>query len=110
MLPVPNGDDGVWIPGAEHHWGGGIMMREETTDGGIFMASNVTNSTAVYNCYLRDEEGDIIGPHGDIERLRYLIEPEKRLLKAGELLWMTDKTRTNRFLSKKIHIANIFVL
>ena len=60
----------VFVPGAEHHWGGGMMMRRECVQGGIFMASNVAGTTAVWNCHINDEEGEFIGVHGDIEHLR----------------------------------------
>ena len=83
---------GIYVPGAEHGWGGGLMMREETILGGIFMASNVTGSCAVWNCRIRDQSGDIIGSHGNIERLRRLLGPPAKLLESGELVWMTDKT------------------
>ena len=29
----------AFVPGAEHHWGDGLMMRSEHVQGGIFMAS-----------------------------------------------------------------------
>ena len=67
-------------------------MRNERVEGGIFMASNVANTTAVWNCQIRDEDGDFIGPHGDIERFRGLLGPCARTLDAGELVWMTDRT------------------
>ena len=83
---------GRYVPGAEHHWGRGLMMRDEYTEGGIFLASNVSDTTAVWNCHINNEDGRMIGPHGDIERLRYLLGKPSYLLKAGELLWMTDRT------------------
>ena len=69
-----------------------MMMRDERVDGGIFMASNVAGTTAVWNCRVLDPHGEVIGPHGDIERLRPLVGPPARTLDAGELIWMTDKT------------------
>eukprot|EP00428_Durinskia_dybowskii_P066887 CAMPEP_0170379500 /NCGR_PEP_ID=MMETSP0117_2-20130122/13375_1 /TAXON_ID=400756 /ORGANISM="Durinskia baltica, Strain CSIRO CS-38" /LENGTH=505 /DNA_ID=CAMNT_0010634941 /DNA_START=66 /DNA_END=1583 /DNA_ORIENTATION=- len=83
---------GRFVPGAEHHWGRGIMMRGEKVEGGIFMASNVSNTTAVWNCHINDEGGNFIGTHGDIERFRPLLGDPSYVLKAGELLWMTDRT------------------
>lgn len=67
-------------------------MRDERIEGGIFMVSNVSDSTAVWNCRVHDKDGSIIGPHGNIERLRPLLGPPSKLLEAGELVWMTDKT------------------
>jgi hypothetical protein len=79
---------GSFIPGVEHHRGNGIMMRSERIEGGIFMASNVADSTAVWNTKLNDPFGDIVGLHGNIERLRAVLGPPTKLLKAGELIWM----------------------
>jgi hypothetical protein len=85
------GADGRFIPGAEHRWGNGLMMRREFMEGGIFMVSNVSNTTAVWNARI-DNEAGVIGNHGDIEHLRPLLGPPSHLLEAGELVWMTDRT------------------
>lgn len=65
--------NGSFIPGAEHYWGNGLMMRGEVFQGGIYMASNMANTTAVWNCTINDEGGEFIGAHGDIEHLRTLL-------------------------------------
>jgi len=65
--------NGNFVPGAEHHWGNGLMMRGEVFHGGIYMASNMGNTTAVWNCTINDEGGEHIGAHGDIEHLRTLL-------------------------------------
>ncbi|CAM9094067.1 unnamed protein product, partial [Ectocarpus fasciculatus] len=75
-----------------HHWGGGMMMRNQKICGGIFMASNVSASTAIWNCKIVDRDGSIIGAHGNIERMRSLLGPADIKLNAGELVWITDKT------------------
>ena len=84
--------NGIYIPGAEHHWGQGMMMRTEVIQGGIFMASNVSDSCAVWNCHIHDPEGDVVGPHGDIRRLADLLGPPSMQLAGGDLVWMSDKT------------------
>ena len=56
------------------------------------MGSNSANTTAVWNCRIRDDLGDIIAPHGSIERCRSLLGPPSRTLEAGEIIWLTDKT------------------
>ena len=89
---IAHAKNGCYIPGAEHHWGRGIMMRHDRLNGGIYMCSNVDNSTAVWNHYINDHNGEIIGPHGDMEHVRHLLGPPTKLLKKGELVWMTDKT------------------
>jgi hypothetical protein len=81
-----------FVPGVEHHWGNGIMMRSEYVEGGIFLGSSRANTTAVWNCRIRDDHGDIIAPHGSIERCRPLLGPPTRTLEAGEIVWLTDKT------------------
>jgi hypothetical protein len=83
---------GNFVPGAEHHWGNGMMMRDESFQGGIYMASNIADTCAVWNCRVNDPEGDIVGLHGNIERLRSLLGPPTMKLGANELVWMTDRT------------------
>jgi hypothetical protein len=83
---------GRYVTAVEHPWGMGMMMRQERVMGGVFMASNVANTTAVWNCHINNAEGGMVGPHGDIEHLRPLLGPCARTLEAGELVWMTDRT------------------
>ena len=40
-------------------------------EGGIFMASNIANSTRVWNCQIQEPEV-AVGPLGDLEHLRYV--------------------------------------
>jgi hypothetical protein len=87
-------EGGRYIPGAEHHWGRGIMMRDEWVQGGIFMASNVANTTAVWNCHINNDAGDIIGAHGDIERLRPLLGEHSLTANCAVLLYLTYIYRT----------------
>eukprot|EP01040_Poterioochromonas_malhamensis_P013278 gene13278-14585_t len=74
-----------------HHWGFGEVAGEYLK-GGIFLASNVSNSTAVWNSRIHDTFGDIIGPHGSLERMRDLLGPPTKCLEAGELIWLSDRT------------------
>jgi hypothetical protein len=83
---------GNFVPGVEHHWGNGMMMRDESFQGGIYMASNIADTCAVWNCRVNDPEGDIVGVHGNIERLRSLLGPPTMKLEANELVWMTNRT------------------
>jgi hypothetical protein len=83
---------GNFIPGAEHHSGDGIMTRDERIEGGIYIASTMPNTMAVWNCRILDRGAGVIGSHGNIERFRPLLGSPARVLQAGELIWMTDKT------------------
>lgn len=74
-----------------HPWGMGRAM-DEFLEGGIFLASNTADSTAVWNCRVHDTFGDIIGPHGSLERLRDVLGPPTKALAAGELVWLSDRT------------------
>ena len=74
-----------------HRWGMG-EVRDEYFVGGIFIASNVSGTTAVWNCRVHDTFGDIIGPHGSLERCRDVLGPPTKILDAGELIWMSDRT------------------
>ena len=78
-----------------HPWGFGALAGNYL-DGGIFLASNVANTTKVWNCRVHDVCGDIVGNHGSAERLRFCLENdpqyESKTLEAGELVWITDRT------------------
>lgn len=73
------------------HWGGG-PIRASRIHGGIFCASNVANTTAVWNCQLHDPQAHVIRRHGSIEHCRRLLGKPSKLLQAGEIIWMTDHT------------------
>lgn len=96
ILPIPGFENkkesGKYIPGLEHHWGNGMLLSQESIEGGIYFGSNLANTTAVWNCKIRDDHGDIIGPHGSIERIRDILGPPTRTLEAGEIVWLSDKT------------------
>ena len=74
-----------------HPWGSGRAI-DEFLVGGIYLASNVSRSTAVWNSRIHDTFGDIIGPHGSLERMRDLLGPADKVLDAGELIWLSDRT------------------
>ena len=60
--------------------------------GGIYMCSNIDDSCAVWNYFINDTKGEVIRPHGDLEHVRKFLGKPSKLLKSGELVWMTDKT------------------
>jgi hypothetical protein len=64
-------------------WGGAY--------GGIFLASNIGNSTRVYNAYVDDT---VIGTLGDIEHLRKTLDKnfDKSIMEPNSLYWLTDRT------------------
>merc|ERR1712129_500566 len=61
---------------------------------GIFMASNVSNTCAIWDCEIVDnEKQSVIGKLGNMEHIRSALPKERRQsLKGGQLYWMTDKT------------------
>lgn len=70
------------------YWGGGSIGIMPV--GGIFMASNVANTSRVWPVLVERHE-EIADAHGGIECLRpYLGRGYK--LKANELCWFTDRT------------------
>jgi len=89
-----------------HRWGAGschVFNRDTNDDkdvwnifdddlyvtfGGIYIASNVPDSTRVWNCAV---DGEVIGQHGDIEHLRSALG-EGELMRPGQVYWITDKT------------------
>ncbi len=46
----------------------------------------------MWNTRIHDTFGDIIGPHGSLERMRELLGPATKRLAAGELVWLSDRT------------------
>eukprot|EP01040_Poterioochromonas_malhamensis_P004326 gene4326-4638_t len=74
-----------------HPWGGGTATDEYLV-GGIFLASNVSDTTAIWNTRIHDTFGDVIGPHGSLERMRSLLGPPAKRLAGGELIWLSDRT------------------
>ena len=71
-------------------WGRGNPVG--TFDGGIYMASNVANSTCVWNIMLPRETGGASRIGGDCEHLRPALDGTGMYLDAGEMVWMTDAT------------------
>jgi len=66
--------------------------RGDKFEGGIFMASTVSKSTAFWELKV-EEPGEMVGSLGDLEHVRQLLpEEKKRVLEAGELVWFTDTT------------------
>jgi hypothetical protein len=74
-----------------HPWGMGESTGEYLL-GGIFLASNVQHTTAIWNTRVHDTFGDIIGSHGSLERCREMLGTPDKILNAGELVWITDRT------------------
>ena len=61
--------------------------------GGIYMASNISDSCEVWDCrVLQDEKGEeIIGNLGDVEHLREYL-PKHETMAENEMYWITDRT------------------
>ena len=82
---------------SEHHWGRGMIgiRKSKQVEGGIYMASNVENSCAVWNSKIRCDttngNTEIIGRHGDVEHLRNYIGKQE-VMRANTLYWITDRT------------------
>lgn len=80
--------DPAFIAGLEHAWGMGVAWTTDELHGGIYVASNMDNTSCVWDA-LVDKSAP--NSQGGIEHLRpFLGEGHK--LKAGELVWMTDRT------------------
>eukprot|EP01043_Picozoa_sp_COSAG02_P034852 COSAG02_NODE_2460_length_8797_cov_6.129915_10_plen_418_part_00 len=71
-------------------WGGGHLEKDGLS-GGIYMASTVARSTAIWNCSVVKPEA--IVPGGDVEHLRHLIQNnELHTPDASRLVWIHDRT------------------
>ena len=73
-------------PGAEHPFD-----RENRTIlyGGIYLASNMANTTRVWNCGVKPE---VVRRLGDIEYLRAGLPGPGEILLPNKLYWITDRS------------------
>ena len=73
-------------------WGNGFwrpVSEKPNLEGGIYMASNVSDSCRIYNCEIMNDA--LIGELGDIEHLRGYL-PEGETMKKNSIYWLTDRT------------------
>lgn len=81
----PNYEDDTWY---SLSWGLGYCKDGWPIDG-IYMASNVSDSCAVYGCKV--DEG-VTNKHGQLPDCAREFCGSPRNLQAGELCWITDRT------------------
>ena len=74
-------------------WWGAGYKSVHCPVGGIYMASNVSNSCKIWDCLIEaDNNGvELIRKYGDIEHLRCFL-PEPRIAKANMIYWISDRT------------------
>ena len=65
------------------------IQSPTSSTGGIYIASNVADSTRVWKCEVTNDE--IIGKKGMIEPMREFLPTEGVLLKPGNVYWMSDR-------------------
>jgi hypothetical protein len=85
---VREGEDGF----RELAWGLGLWMsgKQGYPVDGIYMASNVAKSCAIYPLQITSPS-NVVDEHGGVEHMRHLLG-EPQLLDQGELCWFTDTT------------------
>jgi hypothetical protein len=82
---------GEFAAAIEHfHWGYGEAHSPDELHGGLYVASTMSNTTAVWDA-LVDSKLGAVDTHGGIEHLRPFIGKGKKL-PSGMLVWMTDRT------------------
>lgn len=74
----------------EISWGMGCIGENGLPEEGIFMASTVDHSCAIWDVLI-DKPEEVSDKHGGIEPMRSLLG-EPRLLRANEMCWFTDRT------------------
>lgn len=82
--------NGEFVAGLEHRWGMGIAFSPDERKGGLYIASNMNNTTAIWDA-LVDHKLGAVDTHGGIEHLRPHIGEGKKL-PANLLVWLTDHT------------------
>jgi hypothetical protein len=81
----------MFSPAREHGWGIGLFMGVDRLQGGIFMASNVSDTCEIWDALVDKNRKGIVDRHGGCEHIRHLLGPGTKL-KANTLIWMTDRT------------------
>jgi len=93
-IEAPGGlEDGTaaFSPAVEHSWGQGVFFEPDRYEGGIYMASNIANTSQVWDALVDKNVSGIVDKHGGCEHLRPLFGPGTKL-QANQLIWMTDCT------------------
>lgn len=69
--------DGLHIetPGVEHYWGNGLYYSPDKYEGGIYFASNIANTSIMYNALIDKNVAGIVDEHGGCEHLLRFIGP-----------------------------------
>eukprot|EP00798_Chlamydomonas_sp_ICE-L_P018307 gene18307-24768_t len=78
----------VSMPQGRRAWGRGAFTNCPVD--GVYMASNVPQSTAVWSCLVKCPD-ELADSHGSIEHMREYLGPGDPL-GANELCWITDRT------------------
>ena len=81
---------GSFSVGVESTWGGCGPHSDDQFSGGMFIASNLSNTTTVYNCIIETLNG-VADKHGSVEHLRHLLG-EPITCAGNHLYWLTDRT------------------
>ena len=84
------GAGGSFAAAIEHRWGQGIAWSPDELKGGLYIASNVANKTAVWDALIDTKEASV-DSHGGIDHLRPYIGNGKKI-PANRLVWLTDRT------------------
>jgi len=71
-------------------WGLGCWHEDGLPEDGVFMASTVDNSCAIYDCLIDNPE-EVTDKHGSLQHMRHLLG-EPKMLRANEMCWFTDRT------------------
>ena len=76
-------------------WDKNLITRYNKVEGGIYVATSVSNSCAAWNSKIlvdsANDSTNIIGTDGDIEHLRNHIG-KRKILKPDSVYWITDRT------------------
>ena len=87
-----NTNTAAFTPGVEHPWGMGVFYGPDRYEGGIYIASSVSNTCEVWDALVDRTVPGIVDQHGGCEHLRGILGHQGTKLQAGELVWMTDCT------------------
>ena len=80
-------------------------QQRSQMDHGIYMATNLPDSTRVWNCEVNAEK---LGGNGNIEHLRESMSDDGELMKPGHVYWVSDKAPIENLIMKDMTMTQFF--
>ena len=80
-------------------------QQRSQMDHGIYMATNVPDSTRVWNHQINDQK---FGENGNIEHLRESLSDDGEVMKPGHVYWLSDRAPIENLPMKEATMTQFF--